>query len=75
MHNGSIKTLEEVIDFYFKGGVHNPFISGALPGHAEDLPVNIPEKDKEQVKKDLIEFMKALTGELPPGALPPEGQK
>ena len=71
MHDGSMKTLEDVVDFYLKGGVHNPFISGALPGHAEEEPVNIPEAEKPQVKKDLVEFMKALTGDLPPLAQPP----
>ena len=53
MHDGSLKTLEEVVDFYDKGGVANK---------------NLDEKLKElkltpQDKKDLVEFMKALSGE------------
>jgi cytochrome c peroxidase len=71
MHDGSMKTLEEVVDFYFKGGVHNPYISGALPGHFDELALTIPEADRPQAKADLIEFMKSLTGETPANAGPP----
>jgi hypothetical protein len=68
MHNGSMKTLEEVVDFYFNGGRPNPRLSGVMP-HA-GLPA-IPKEKQAQAKKDLVEFMKALTGEMPAGALPP----
>jgi len=69
MHNGSLKTLEEVIDFYFKGGRPNPLLSGVMP-HAG---VNeIPLAEQPQAKADLVEFLKSLTGELPAGAVPPE---
>ncbi len=52
MHDGSIKTLEEVVDFYDKGGIPNK---------------NLDEKMKklnltDQEKKDLVEFLKALNG-------------
>lgn len=55
MHDGSQKTLEEVVDWYAKGGHPNP---------------NLDEKIKkleltDQDKKDLVEFMKACTGEFP----------
>jgi len=50
MHDGSMKTLEEVIDYYDKGGDHNKYIDAAIfPLHFTD-----------QEKTDLLEFMKAL---------------
>lgn len=69
MHDGSMKTLEEVMDFYFDGGRPNVFISNDMP--APGLP-NIPKEEQAQAKKDLVEFLKALTGDMPPGAAPPE---
>jgi cytochrome c peroxidase len=53
MHDGSLKTLAEVVDFYDKGGNPNK---------------NLDEKMKklsltDVEKKDLVEFMKALSGE------------
>jgi cytochrome c peroxidase len=68
MHNGSMKTLEEVIDFYFEGGRVNPTISNDMP--APGL-ADIPKDQQTQAKKDLVEFMKALTSDLPPNATPP----
>lgn len=55
MHDGSQKTLEEVVEWYAKGGHPNP---------------NLSEKIKkfeasEQDVADLVAFMKALTGPLP----------
>jgi hypothetical protein len=38
---------------------------------APGLP-DIPKEQQAQAKKDLVEFMKALTGDFPPGAAPPE---
>ena len=68
MHNGSMKTLEEVIDFYFEGGRVNGAISNDMP--VPGLP-DIPKDKQPQAKKDLVEFMKALTGDMPPHASPP----
>jgi len=56
MHDGSQQTLEEVVEWYSKGGHPNP---------------NLDEKIKkidltDQEKKDLVEFMKACTGPFPP---------
>jgi cytochrome c peroxidase len=56
MHDGSQKTLEEVVDFYVKGGHPNP---------------NLDEKIKkldlsDQDKQDLVEFMRhGCTGDFP----------
>jgi len=53
MHDGSLKTLEEVVDYYDKGGTKN-----------KNLDENIkPLHLTAQEKKDLVAFMKALSGE------------
>ncbi len=62
MHDGSMKTLEEVVDFYFQGGRKNRYLSGVVP-HA-GVP-NIPADKRDQARADLVAFMKALTGETP----------
>jgi len=54
MHDGSMKTLEEVIDYYDKGGDQNKFIDAAIfPLHFTD-----------QEKVDLLEFLKALNSSV-----------
>ena len=53
MHDGVFKTLEEVIDFLDKGGSANPHLSPLM------RPLNLSAEEKQ----DLIEFLKALTGE------------
>lgn len=53
MHDGSHKTLEEVIDYYDKGGTKNKNL------HPLMRPLNLSEADK----KALISFLKALNGE------------
>ena len=56
MHNGVYETLEEVVDFYNKGGGAGLGLDLAyqtLP----DTPLNL----NEQEKRDLITFMEALT--------------
>ncbi len=63
MHDGSQATLEEVVEWYNKGGHPNP----QLDEKVKKLDLN------EQEKKDLVEFMKAVTGDFPPvetGRLP-----
>jgi len=65
MHDGSLKTLEEVVEFYSKGGIPN-----------KNLDSNVRKLDlTEQDKKDLVAFLKALSGEgwqnvQPPTELP-----
>jgi cytochrome c peroxidase len=55
MHDGSQQTLEEVVEWYDKGGHPNP-----------QLDEKIKKLDlTAQEKADLVAFMKALTGELP----------
>ncbi len=55
MHDGSQATLEEVVEWYDKGGHKNPYLSDKI----------VPLKLTAQEKKDLVEFMKACTGEFP----------
>jgi cytochrome c peroxidase len=51
MHDGSIKTLAEVIEFYDRGGIANPNLS------LEMNPLNLTPEDKS----DLLAFLNALT--------------
>jgi len=53
MHDGSLKTLEEVVDYYDKGGTPNKNLDERMK----------PLKLTAQDKKDLVEFMKSLSGE------------
>jgi len=52
MHDGSIDTLREVIDFYDRGGVPNELLS----------PLILPLDLTEQEKWDLEALLRALTG-------------
>jgi cytochrome c peroxidase len=61
MHDGSLKTLEEVVDFYDKGGIPNKNLDPAIK------PLHL----SEQEKKDLVAFLKALSGEGWQQAQPP----
>ncbi|MEP7272942.1 MAG: cytochrome c peroxidase, partial [Acidobacteriota bacterium] len=54
MSDGSLKTLEEVIDYYDKGCQPNPWLSPKIKA----LNLN------PQEKADLVEFLKSLTGEI-----------
>lgn len=53
MHDGSLRTLEEVIDYYDKGGIPNSNLNPLIH------PLNLSKKDK----KDLLAFLHALNGE------------
>jgi cytochrome c peroxidase len=55
MHDGSQATLEEVVEWYAKGGHPNPYLSDKMK------KLDLTAQDK----KDLVAYMKALTGELP----------
>jgi len=57
MHDGSLATLEDVVDFYSKGGNRNP---------NQDLrirPLNLSAEEKRQ----LVAFLKALNGRITEG--------
>ncbi len=51
MHDGSVATLEEVVELYNRGGEENPMLDSGI------RPLNLTEQEKA----DLVEFMKALT--------------
>jgi cytochrome c peroxidase len=53
MHDGSLKTLEEVVEHYNKGGIKNAHLNQRM------APLNLTDQDK----KDLVSFLKALSGE------------
>lgn len=51
MHDGSIKTLEDVVEYYDKGGDSNSFLNPAI------FPLSL----SKQEKTDLVSFLKSLT--------------
>jgi len=55
MHDGSIQTLEGVIDHYNKGGIDRPSRSPSIK------PLHLTPEEKA----DLIAFLKTLTGDAP----------
>ncbi len=55
MHDGSLKTLKDVVDFYAGGGSSNPY----LDKEVKPLPLTRAERD------DLMAFLSSLTGDLP----------
>ncbi len=55
MHDGSLATLEEVVEHYNKGGDKNQWLSDKI----------LPLKLTPQEKLDLVEFMRACTGSFP----------
>ena len=63
MHDGSLSTLEEVIDHYDRGGVPNPQLDEEI----------YPLKLTAQEKRDLLSFLReGLTGSAYPFASPPK---
>lgn len=62
MHDGSMETLEEVIDFYNKGGTPNRNLSADMK----------PLKLTAAQKADLIDFLHALSGEGWQNIKPPQ---
>jgi cytochrome c peroxidase len=61
MHDGSLKTLKDVVDFYVGGGTSNPYRDKDI----KELKLSGPER------ADLVAFLEALTGDLPQNAGPP----
>lgn len=51
MHDGSLATLEDVVDFYNRGGNPNPFLDSRLQ------PLNLTAQERA----DLVAFLKTLT--------------
>jgi cytochrome c peroxidase len=61
MHDGSLKTLEAVVDHYDDGGHPNPYLDKELQKKLELT---------REEKADVVAFMKALDGELTKVTLP-----
>ncbi len=57
MHDGSLATLGEVIDFYDGGGHANPALDRQIR----------PLRSSEQEKAALVAFLRALSGEIQEG--------
>jgi cytochrome c peroxidase len=55
MHDGSLRTLREVVDFYVGGGNSNPQLD------PEIRPLSLTRQERD----DLVAFLISLTGELP----------
>ena len=53
MHDGSLKTLADVVEHYNKGGIKNSHLNQRMK------PLNLTDQDK----RDLVDFLKALAGE------------
>lgn len=62
MHDGSLKTLKDVVDFYAGGGNSNPYLDKEIKA------IHLSGQDRA----DLVEFLKSLTGNMPPDAGPPQ---
>ena len=60
MHDGSLANLHQVVNYYDKGGLPNKNLSEKIK------PLHLTEQDKD----DLVAFMNALTGDVPPVTAP-----
>jgi cytochrome c peroxidase len=64
MHDGSLKTLREVVDFYAGGGNSNAYLD-------KEIRAN---KLSGGDRSDLVKFLCSLTGEMPKDIGPPGKQ-
>lgn len=53
MHDGSLQTLREVVEFYNRGGIRNPRLNGRI------RPLRLTDPDIDAV----VSFLRALSGE------------
>ena len=60
MHDGKLKTLKAVVDFYAGKGNSNPNLDAKMK------TINLTGQDRD----DLVEFLKSLTGEISPNLGP-----
>jgi cytochrome c peroxidase len=63
MHDGSLKTLKQVVEFYDEGGINlgNPHLDKEI----RSLHLSGRERN------DLVAFLESLTGDVPPDSGPP----
>ena len=64
MHDGSEKTLRDVVDYYVGGGNSNPYLD------KEIRPLDLTRQDRN----DLIAFLESLTGDTPTDAGMPSAE-
>jgi cytochrome c peroxidase len=57
MHDGSLLTLEDVVDFYDRGGNRNPFLDREL------RPLGLTDLEK----RALVAFLESLSGSVVEG--------
>ena len=57
MHDGSLATLEEVVEFYNGGARPNPWVD------SEIQPLRLTQDEK----RGLVAFLRSLTGEIQEG--------
>ena len=62
MHDGHLKTLKDVVDFYAGGGNSNPHLDKQITA------IHLTGQDRS----DLVEFLNALTGNMPANVGEPE---
>lgn len=62
MHDGHLKTLKDVVDFYAGQGNSNPYLDKEMKS------IHLSGQDRA----NLVEFLKSLTGDLPPDVGPPQ---
>jgi cytochrome c peroxidase len=60
MHDGSLQTLDEILDFYDRGGIPNRNLDEKI------VKLHLTPAEK----KDLVEFLKALDGKTTAVAVP-----
>ena len=65
MHDGILKTLRDVVDYYAGGGNSNPYLDKKIK------PLHLSGQERD----DLVQFLKSLTGEMPSDAGPPPVEK
>ncbi|MBI3484989.1 MAG: c-type cytochrome [Acidobacteria bacterium] len=66
MHDGSLPTLKDVVDFYVGGGNSNPH---------RDKEIRALDFLTRQERDDLLAFLESLTGEVPPNVGLPGTEK
>ena len=57
MHDGSLSTLDQVIDYYDRGGNRNPNLDSAIQ------PLHLPPEDKRAI----VAFLRTLSGRIREG--------
>lgn len=61
MHDGSLKTLKDVVDFYAGGGNSNPYLDPQIK------KIDLSAQDRQ----DLVAFLESLNGDYPADIGPP----